>query len=1215
MSVLQVRCADVTRGRRGPFVLPVVVVLAALLVMALGAGSAFAGHTERVSVNPQGNADSWTGWCPSVSADGRYLVFSSGATNLVAGDTNGSDDVFLRDRRTGETRRLSVASDGTEANGGSSYATISTDGRYVAFLSCATNLVADDTNAWPDVFVHDRETGETQRVSVASDGTQGGGCSSSPSMSADGRYVAFWSCASALVADDTNTYPDVFVHDRETGETELVSVASDGTQGDDCSRDPSMSADGRYMAFLSCATNLVADDTNAWPDVFVHDRETGETQRVSVASDGTQGDACSTAPSLSADGRYVAFDSQAENLVADDTNTTSDVFVHDRETGETERVSVASDGTQADDSVYNPVISADGRYVTFTSCATNLVADDTNTTPDVFVHDRETGETQRVSVATDGTQGDGCSRAPSISAGGRYVVFYSGATNLVAGDTNGSSDVFVHDRETGDTERVSVAEYGTEAAGTSYRAALSADGRYVAFESDAANLVAGDTNALYDAFVYDRQTDAIEWVSVASDGTQADNAGGLASLSADGRYVTFLSCATNLVTDDTNLLPDVFVRDRETGETELVSVATDGTQGDACSSFSSLSADGRYVAFHSRATNLVDGDTAGFDDVFVHDRETGETLRVSVASDGTEGDGDASWLAAIAISADGRYVAFGSYAGNLVADDTNTTSDVFVHDRETGETVRVSVAGDGAQADNASLLPSLSADGRYVTFLSCATNLVTDDTNLQPDVFLHDQETGTTERVSVASDGTQGDDCSWWASISAAGRYVTFLSCATNLVTDDTNLMPDIFLHDQETGTTELVSVASDGTQGDACSWWPSVSADGRYVAFASPATNLVPGDTNGFNDVFVHERLVADFTVDPPGGDAPLTVQFTDLSSARPTAWDWDFGEGGVSTDPDPSHVYTTAGAYTVTLTVFDAAGSDTTTRVAYITTATPPTAAFSAAPTEGIMPLTVDFTDGSTGDIDSWEWDFDDGHTSTQQDPSNEYPDPGVYTVSLTVTGPYSSDTETQQIWVGFLDCGPDNWAFEDSLLCVDVGIVSGYGDGCYHPNWAVTRDQMAAYIARSVCTPMGEAGLAAYTPPATPTFTDVPTDYWTYKHTEYVVEQNIVGGYGDNTYHPTDVLDRAQMAVFIARSIVDPLGEEGLVGYIPPATPTFGDVPNTGYGTDGTEPFWAYTHIEYIAEEGIAGGYGDGLYHPEYVCSRDQMAVYIARAFNLR
>jgi len=404
----------------------------------------------------------------------------------------------------GITTRVSVASDGTQGNGDSYWTSISADGRYVAFLSWASNLVPGDTNGSKDIFVHDRQTGQTTRVSVASDGTQGDWDSDRPSISADGRYVAFESVATNLVPDDTNGRYDIFVHDRQTGQTTRVSVASDGTQGDGRSRDASISADGRYVAFESVATNLVPDDTNGSTDVFVHDGETGQTTRVSVASDGTQGDGGSEAFSISADGRYVAFLSWASNLVPGDTNTTGDIFVHDRETGQTTRVSVASDGTEGDGHSGYPSISADGRYVAFESYATNLVPDDTNANDDIFVHDRETGQTTRVSVASDGTQGNAPSYDASNSADGRYVAFESWATNLVLTDTNATSDIFVHDRETGQTTRVSVASDGTQGNAPSYWPCNSADGRYVAFYSWASNLVPGDTNSRTDVFVHDR---------------------------------------------------------------------------------------------------------------------------------------------------------------------------------------------------------------------------------------------------------------------------------------------------------------------------------------------------------------------------------------------------------------------------------------------------------------------------------------------------------------------------------------------------------------------------------------------------------------------------------------------------------------------------------------------------------------------------------------
>jgi hypothetical protein len=269
----------------------------------------------------------------------------------------------------------------------------------VAFYSEASNLVPDDTNGCLDVFVHDRQTGATERVSVDSDGNQGNRASRSPSISGDGRYVAVWSWASNLVPGDTNTSTDVFVHDRQTRATARVSVDSAGSQGNSDSYPPSVSADGRYVAFYSEASNLVPDDTNGYLDVFVHDRQTGATERLSVDSGGNQGNGESEYPAISADGRYVAFDSGASNLVPGDTNYScdndnddvyddncSDVFVHDRQTGATERVSVDSAGSQGNANSIVPAISVDARYVAFWSWAPNLVPGVSGV--HVYVHDR-----------------------------------------------------------------------------------------------------------------------------------------------------------------------------------------------------------------------------------------------------------------------------------------------------------------------------------------------------------------------------------------------------------------------------------------------------------------------------------------------------------------------------------------------------------------------------------------------------------------------------------------------------------------------------------------------------------------------------------------------------------------------------------------------------------------------------------------------------------
>jgi Tol biopolymer transport system component len=394
------------------------------------------------------------------------------------------------------TTRVSVATDGTQGNNYSGRVVVSADGRWVAFTSAADNLVPGDTNFQWDVFLHDRQTGTTTRVSMAPGGGQMDIPSDFPAISADGRWVAFQS-GSPLGTTQ------VFLHDRETGTTTPVSVGLGGIAGSGAF--PAMSADGNWVSFTSRADNLVAGDTNGVEDVFVYDRQTAVVTRVSVGSGGAQGNRYSwSLGSLSADGRSVAFASMASNLVADDTNEDWDVFVHDRQTGTTTRVSVGPGGAQGNGGSFNAAISADGRWVAFASRASNLLPGDTNGHEDVFVHDRQTGATTGVSVGLGSVPGNADSSRPAISADGRSVAFYSAASNLVAGDTNGSSDVFVRDRHAGVTTRVSVGPGGVQGAGSSVGASISADGRVVAFESEAGNLAADDTNFQWDAFAHDR---------------------------------------------------------------------------------------------------------------------------------------------------------------------------------------------------------------------------------------------------------------------------------------------------------------------------------------------------------------------------------------------------------------------------------------------------------------------------------------------------------------------------------------------------------------------------------------------------------------------------------------------------------------------------------------------------------------------------------------
>jgi Tol biopolymer transport system component len=429
------------------------VVAGAVATLVVGMGLAAATTPAAVgSGRQQANGDSVE---PAISADGRFVAFRSGASNLVAGDTNNADDVFVRDRKLQLSRRVSVGPGGQQANSGSLPA-ISAGGRFVAFQSGASNLVAGDTNGTGDVFVRDRVAQVTRRVSVGPGGQQANDFSGDPAISADGRFVAFISRASNLVAGDTNGHRDVFVRDRMLQVTRRVSVGPGGQQANSGSFLPAISADGRFVAFISRASNLVAGDTNnAW-DVFVRDRMLQVTRRVSVGPGGQQANGDSVEPAISADGRFVAFVSGAPNLVAGDTNGRYDVFVRDRMLQVTRRVSVGPAGQQANADSRDPAISAHGRFVAFYSDASNLVAGDTNGTGDVFVRDRRAQLTRRVSVGPGGQQANDFSGDPAISADGRFVAFVSVASNLVAGDTNNAWDVFVRDRMLQVTRRVSV---------------------------------------------------------------------------------------------------------------------------------------------------------------------------------------------------------------------------------------------------------------------------------------------------------------------------------------------------------------------------------------------------------------------------------------------------------------------------------------------------------------------------------------------------------------------------------------------------------------------------------------------------------------------------------------------------------------------------------------------------------------------------------------
>lgn len=399
----------------------------------------------RVSVDSVGGeADNYSfGGAPS--ADARFIAFGSLAGNLVPGDSNGASDVFLRDGISGLVTVVSADANGNPGNA-ESYCyegCISADGRFVLFGSAASDLVPGDTNGARDVFVRDLLTSTTTRVSLDSEGLQLFGTCWPDCISANGMVVAFTSALDGVVPEDANGIEDVFVHDTLTGTTERVSVSSAGIGADAISQSPSLSGDGRYVVFSSWSTNLVASDANAVTDVFLRDRLLEQTTLVSVASSGAQGDAASFSPFITPDGRYVALASYASNLVPGDANAECDIFVKDLTTGVVMLASVATSGAQGNGGSVAPSLSSDGRFVGFQSIADNFWPVDTNLCADGFVHDLITGTTWLATADEFQTLGNDFSGGAIVSADGRFVTFESHSSNLVSDDTNLVPDVFL----------------------------------------------------------------------------------------------------------------------------------------------------------------------------------------------------------------------------------------------------------------------------------------------------------------------------------------------------------------------------------------------------------------------------------------------------------------------------------------------------------------------------------------------------------------------------------------------------------------------------------------------------------------------------------------------------------------------------------------------------------------------------------------------------
>jgi Tol biopolymer transport system component len=463
----------------------------------------------------------------------------------------------------------------------------------------------------------------------------------------------------------------------------------------------------------------------------------------------------------------------------------------------TVRVSVASAGVQADDASSSPSVSDDGSLIVYMSITSNLVPGDTNGYVDVFAYEVATGRVERISVDGNGGQANYHCWNPVVSSDGSTIVYESFASNLVPGDTNGYVDVFAYEVATGRVELISV--------DGGFRPSVSSDGSVIVYESSTSNAVPGDTNDSNDVFAFDVATGVTSRISVDSHGTQANGYSHRPMVSSDGSTIVYESSASNLVPGDTNERTDVFAYDMATGVTSLVSVDSAGNQANEPSWNPAVSGDGSIIVYNSYSSNLVAGDSNGFEDVFMFDATTELTSRVSVDSSGTQGNHHSYYPA---VSSDGSTIVYRSRASNLVPGDTNGETDVFAFDVATGVTSRVSVDSAGDQADGSSFAPVVSGDGSTIAYESYAKNLVPDDTNGEIDVFARLLKDPVDDDPFDDDDGSVFEDDIRWLAASGIttgctptkfcpDSYVTraqmaaFLTRALDLPTTDTDFFAD----------------------------------------------------------------------------------------------------------------------------------------------------------------------------------------------------------------------------------------------------------------------------------------------------------------------------------------------------------------------------------------------------------------------------------------
>ncbi len=938
---------------------------------------------------PGGNNFSFS---PSISRNGQLVTFLSGATNLVASDTNSATDAFVVDIANGSVERLSVSNTKQQANRASENVVISGDGSKTLFLSDANNLTPGDSLLSKDLFVRDIGSATTTIVNATEDSSReirgvpamndagniiayqqsvvddplngwgvyiadtsnatrdrvslslnGNGISigflDTLALSGDGRYLTLGSQVSGTT--DSNLH-EIYLFDRITKTLSLPQFRTLGSQANGSNFDPALSYDGRFIAFSSDDTRLVPSDTNQQTDVFVFDRVTQNVRRVSLSAQGIQANGASFSPSISEDGRFIAFSSSASNLVDNDSNGMSDIFVADLTTGSVERISRNDGGEQANGNSYAPAISGNGRFVTFESEANNF--DDTplqhrlpvsSSNRQIYIFDRFTKTIKSVSAFA---------QSSSIDVVSSTIAFNSGSESI-AGNVTSSNSLYAGNNVQFDLG-VQTASKGYNILATSASSVTLNSSDRIQRTSASLLRLNPQHGSLPPGYQLLFGNPAIAGGSAQLVGTRdqwnvlrtAPDIGALAAVSGSASGVVFADLNANNLRDanepglssltvftDSNgdgiqqaqelavqsdtsasklgafqfdellagpqVLRTLVPSQWKATNSPIARVAIGSVQANGDSTQSTISASGRTIAFVSRASNLVASDNSQ-PNIFVYSRDQQQIQKIPMESSGLVplqimGDreqfvlfrsdvgvylynrenltiepisvsstgelGNAHSDSATA-SRDGNWVVFSSFANNLVPNDNDNFADIFLLDRSNRTLISVTRDAIGVQGNNDSEHPSISADGRFITFVSDASNLVNEDRNAIVDVFVYDRVLRSIKRVNVSQSNVESNGFTYAPSLSADGQFVVFQSLASNLVAGDTNGTSDLFVIHLESGEVERLDIPFTATN-QALIYSPSISHDGQYVVFNAQSSIFSTNESSTEQSVFVYDR------------------------------------------------------------------------------------------------------------------------------------------------------------------------------------------------------------------------------------------------------------------------------------------------------------------------------------------------------------------------